>query len=119
MDQQYKTQALKNMVVNRFQLKQKRKVGPTSQSIRECQPKSLEEWEAYYYENCVHGNTSRVSGGACLSVYGRTSSPPWSPSPLRSASATLQDLVIRKTYEGYVAEIEAVRALVEGRVGRV
>lgn len=31
----------------------------------------------------------------------------------------IQDLVIRKTYEGYVAEIEAVRALVEGRVGRV
>lgn len=119
MDQQYKTQALKNMVVNRFQLKQKRKVGPTSQSIRECQPKSLEEWEAYYYENV---RSREHIEGLERSMFERIRTdviPALESITVEECISYIQDLVIRKTYEGYVAEIEAVRALVEGRVGRV
>ena len=40
-----------NYVANRFQLNQKKNVGPTSKSIRECKPSTLEDWEDYYYEN--------------------------------------------------------------------
>ncbi|MCC5944871.1 MAG: MjaI family restriction endonuclease [Bernardetiaceae bacterium] len=40
-----------NSAMNRFQLNFKRNVGPTSESIRKCEPKSLEEWRAYYFEN--------------------------------------------------------------------
>ena len=39
-----------NNVMNRFQLNFKRNVGATSKSVRECQPKSLEEWKIYYYD---------------------------------------------------------------------
>ena len=39
-----------NNVMNRFQLNFKRNVGPTSESIRKCKPKNLEEWKKYYYE---------------------------------------------------------------------
>ena len=39
-----------NSVMNRFQLNFKRNVGATSESIRKCSPKSLEEWKKYYYE---------------------------------------------------------------------
>ena len=40
-----------NSVMNRFQLNFKRNVGPTSESIRKCSPKTVEEWEEYYFKN--------------------------------------------------------------------
>lgn len=40
-----------NSTMNRFQLNYKRNVGPTSESIRQCAPKTIEEWQAYYFNN--------------------------------------------------------------------
>ncbi len=40
-----------NYAMNRWQLNFKKNVGPTSDSIRLCQPNSLNEWENYYYSN--------------------------------------------------------------------
>lgn len=40
-----------NYATNRWQLNFKRNVGPTSDSIRECAPTTLQEWEQYYYSN--------------------------------------------------------------------
>ena len=40
-----------NSAMNRFQLNFKRNVGPTSESIRKCSPKSLDEWREYYFAN--------------------------------------------------------------------
>jgi chemotaxis regulatin CheY-phosphate phosphatase CheZ len=38
-----------NYTMNRWQLNFKKNVGPTSDSIRECVPDSIQEWEIYYY----------------------------------------------------------------------
>lgn len=40
-----------NSAMNRFQLNFKRNVGPTSESIRQCAPKTLDEWREYYFKN--------------------------------------------------------------------
>ncbi len=40
-----------NYSMNRWQLNFKKNVGPTSDSIRMCNPSSFEEWEKYYYLN--------------------------------------------------------------------
>lgn len=40
-----------NYAMNRWQLNFKKNVGPTSESIRNCNPSSLEEWRDYYYAN--------------------------------------------------------------------
>ncbi|MDR0206498.1 MAG: MjaI family restriction endonuclease [Bacteroidales bacterium] len=40
-----------NSVMNRFQLNFKRNVGATSESIRKCSPKTLNEWRDYYFKN--------------------------------------------------------------------
>lgn len=40
-----------NSVMNRFQLNFKRNVGATSESIRKCSPKTVEEWQEYYFKN--------------------------------------------------------------------
>ncbi len=40
-----------NSVMNRFQLNFKRNVGATSESIRKCSPKTLDDWKDYYFKN--------------------------------------------------------------------
>ena len=40
-----------NYAMNRWQLNFKKNVGPTSDSIRICSPKTLAEWRDYYYTN--------------------------------------------------------------------
>ena len=40
-----------NSAMNRFQLNFKRNVGPTSESIRQCAPKTIKEWRDYYFQN--------------------------------------------------------------------
>lgn len=38
-----------NNAMNRWKLNSKNNVGPISDSIRNCNPSSLKEWEEYYY----------------------------------------------------------------------
>ena len=43
--------------MNRWQLNFKKNVGPTSDSIRECSPTSLGEWENYTTTKFDHAST--------------------------------------------------------------
>ena len=38
-----------NSVMSRFQLNYKRNVGAVSEEIRKCQPKTVLEWQEYYF----------------------------------------------------------------------
>ena len=40
-----------NYTMNRWQLNFKKNVGPTSDSVRLCNPSSIDEWRSYYYSN--------------------------------------------------------------------
>lgn len=40
-----------NTAINRWGLQQKKMVGAVSDEIRKCSPKSVSEWEEYYYKN--------------------------------------------------------------------
>lgn len=42
---------LLNYSMNRWKLNQKKNVGPTSDSVRLCNPQSLDEWREYYFTN--------------------------------------------------------------------
>jgi len=39
-----------NMATNRWRLNKKESVGPVSQWIRECDPKTIKDWENFYYQ---------------------------------------------------------------------
>jgi len=56
-----------NNAMNRWQYNFKRNVGPTSESIRKCAPKTLEEWREYYFNN-VRAKEHIVSLGKKLYV---------------------------------------------------
>jgi len=97
-----------NSAMNRFQLNFKRNVGPTSESIRKCSPKSLEEWREYYFRN-VKPKEVIVELGRKLYVK--------ITEVIQSevAEVTEQDcidymiqIVIDRTYEGYLTEIQTI-----------
>ncbi len=39
-----------NSAINRWGLQKKKMVGAVSEEIRKCSPKTVQEWEDYYYE---------------------------------------------------------------------
>jgi len=97
-----------NSAMNRFQLNFKRNVGPTSESIRKCSPKCLEEWRDYYFSK-VKSKEHIIDLGKKLYVK--------ITEVIQSevADVTEQDcidymiqLVIDRTYDGYMTEIQTV-----------
>jgi hypothetical protein len=97
-----------NSVMNRFQLNFKRNVGPTSESIRKCSPKNLEEWREYYFSK-VKPKEHIIELGKKLYVK--------ITEVIQSevAEVTEQDcidyimqLVIDRTYDGYMTEIQTI-----------
>ena len=97
-----------NSAMNRFQLNFKRNVGPTSESIRKCSPKNLEEWREYYFAN-VKSKDHIVELGKKLYV------KITEVIQFEVAELTEQDcidymvqLVIDRTFDGYMTEIQTV-----------
>jgi hypothetical protein len=97
-----------NSAMNRFQLNFKRNVGPTSESIRKCSPKNLEEWREYYFKN-VKPEEHIIELGKKLYIK--------ITEVIQSevAEVTEQDcidymmqLVIDRTYDGYTTEIQTI-----------
>jgi len=97
-----------NSAMNRFQLNFKRNVGATSESIRKCSPKTLDEWRKYYFAN-VKSKTHIEDLGKKLYVK--------ITEVIQSevAEVTQQDcidymmqLVIDRTFDGYMTEIQTI-----------
>ena len=97
--------------MNRWRLNFKRNVGPTSASIRDCQPASLEEWGDYYYSN-IRSREHIESLGVRL-YYHITETLPgekrFHPELLESITQDdclqyMHTIVITRTYNGYAKE---------------
>ncbi len=97
-----------NSAMNRFQLNFKRNVGPTSESIRKCSPKNLDEWREYYFLK-VKPKEHIVELGKKLYIK--------ITEVIQSevADVTEQDcidymmqLVIDRTFDGYMTEIQTI-----------
>jgi hypothetical protein len=105
-----------NSAMNRFQLNFKRNVGPTSESIRKCEPKSVDEWRAYYFSN-VRTRDHIIELGKKLYV-----------KITEVIAAEVEDiseedcidymlkLVIDRTFDGYITEIKSVYGQLENEL---
>jgi predicted DNA-binding transcriptional regulator len=97
-----------NSVMNRFQLNFKRNVGPTSESIRKCAPKSKKEWEKYYY--------GKVKPETHIEELGRklyTKITEVIPAEVEAITEKdciyyMKQLVIDRTFDGYMTEKETI-----------
>ena len=103
--------------MNRFQLNFKRNVGPHSESIRACAPKSVEEWQEYYF--------SKVKSKEHLSDLGKklyTKITEVIPNEIDSITEQdcidyMLQMVINRTFDGYMTEIKTVYGKLEADLG--
>lgn len=97
-----------NSATNRFQFNFKRNVGATSEEIRKCAPKTIKEWEDYYFKN-VRAREHIVELGRKLYVK-ITEVIISEVKEIKEEDCInyILDLVIKRTYNGYMTEKETI-----------
>lgn len=100
-----------NYATNRWQLNFKKNVGALSDHIRKCQPKSVDEWERYYFSNVYPKNHLENLGDKLHSkITGELPAEKrFHPDLVKSITKSdckdyIYQLVINKTFAGYMRE---------------
>src|SRR5258708_7523924 len=106
-----------NSVMNRFQLNFKRNVGPTSESIRKCAPKTVEEWKDYYFTNVKSKEHIEDLGKKLYTKITEVVQAEVSKVTEKDCIDYMIQLVIDRTFDGYVTEIQTVYGLLQQELG--
>ena len=106
-----------NSAMNRFQLNFKRNVGPTSESIRKCEPKTLEEWREYYFSN-VKSKDHIIDLGKKLYIkITEVIQAEVEEITEEDCIVYMIKLVIDRTFDGYITEIKTIYGQLEKELG--
>lgn len=97
-----------NSVMNLFQLNYSRNVGSTSEEIRKCSPKELEDWETYYYSNVRPKEFLEESGKKLYSKIKNEITKEIEEITEDDCIDYMQEVVINRSFRGYMAEIDTV-----------
>lgn len=93
-----------NSATNRFQLNFKRNVGAVSEEIRKCAPKTIKDWEAYYFKN-VRPEEHIVGLGKKLYVkITEVIASEVGEITEEDCISYIFDLVIKRAFDGYMTE---------------
>lgn len=122
----YKRETLLNYGMNRWGLNKAQSVGATSELIRDCTPADYESWVEYYFNNA----TQKKKGGIritreYLQELGENLFLKLSENVHNELENITEEecidyvynLVINRTYEGYVTEIETIYGQLEKALG--
>ncbi len=102
-----------NSATNRWQLNYKRNVGPTSYSIRECAPRSIEEWRDYYYKNIRSEEHLEELGKKLFVKVSEVLPKEIEAITEQDCIDYIKNLVINRTFEGYIREIRTIYGQLE------
>jgi len=118
----FKRETLLNWAMNRWGLNKAYSVGPTSELIRECAPKTFEEWDTFYFGNAVQKKkkgikvTREYLRELGQKLYVKLSEV------IQKELVSIEEqecidyaynLVLNRTYEGYKDEIDTVYGQLE------
>lgn len=122
----YKRETLLNYAMNRWGLNKAQSVGPTSELIRDCAPIDYEEWVEYYFNNAIQKKRDGVRiTREYLYELGEDLYLKLSENVHKELDGITEDecvdyvynLVINRTYEGYITEIETIYGQLEKALG--
>lgn len=106
-----------NSVMNRFQLNFKKNVGPTSESIRKCAPRTIQEWEYYYFKN-IKSKEHLIELGKKLYIkITEVVQAELNDITEQDCIDYMINLVINRTFNGYMTEIETIYGQLEKELG--
>ena len=97
-----------NSVMNRFQLNFKRNVGSTSESIRNCSPKTIEEWREYYFKNVRSKEYIEDLGRKLYTKITEVIQAEVDDITEEDCINYMLQLVIDRTFDGYMTEINTI-----------
>ena len=118
----FKRETLLNYAMNRWALNKAHSVGPTSELIRKCAPKSFEVWENFYFENAVQKKKDGLkinreylidSGRKLYVKLTEVVHSELSGIQEKECIDYAYNLVLNRTYEGYLSEIDTIYGQLE------
>ena len=119
---------LLNMATNRWGLNKKNSVGPVSQWIRECSPKTIKYWEQFYYNKLADFLKNKnifLSPKEYIEYLGRklyvkiTEVIQAEIEEVKEEDCIqyIHNLVINRTYDGYLTEIKTIYGKLQRDLG--
>lgn len=97
-----------NSATNRFQLNFKRNVGPVSEEIRKCAPKTIKEWQDYYFKN-VRSKEHLINLGKKLYIkITEVLASEIDQITEEDCINYIFNLVINRTFDGYMTERKTI-----------
>lgn len=106
-----------NSAMNRFQLNFKRNVGPTSESIRQCAPKTLEDWRDYYFQNVKSKEHIENLGKKLYIKITEVIQSEVEGITEQDCIDYMFQMVIDRTFNGYLTEIKTIYGQLERELG--
>jgi len=97
-----------NQANMRWGLTKKNKVGPVSELIRKCSPKSLKDWEEYYYKNVYSKQHLEELGRRLYIKITEVCQAEIESIAEQDCIDFIINLVINRTYDGYQSEIQTI-----------
>lgn len=125
-NRQFKREALLNYAMNRWGMNKASSVGKVSDLIRCCAPNTFDEWLQFYFQNAKQEKKDgRLVTKEYLDELGRKLYVKLSEVVQSELAAITEDecidfvfnLVINRTFEGYVGEIQTVYGQLQEQIG--
>ncbi|MEW5945495.1 MAG: MjaI family restriction endonuclease [bacterium] len=102
-----------NQANMRWGLTRKKKVGPVAELIRKCSPKSIGDWEKYYYENVYPRERLEYLGKELYEKISEICRAEIENITEEDCIDFIIDLVINRTYDGCQSEIQTIYGQLE------
>lgn len=106
-----------NQANMRWGLTKKNKVGAVSDEIRKCAPKSLEEWEEYYYNSVYPKSRLEELGRRLYIKITEVCQAEIESIEEEHCIDFIVNLVINRTFDGYQSEIQTIYGQLQKALG--
>jgi len=105
-----------NQAMNRWGLNKKNSVGPVSDLIRKCAPKTLEDWKTYYYQNVFSEEYLEELGKKLFVKITEVIQFEVAEVTEQDCVEYLKQVVLNRTFQGYQTEIETIYGQLQGQL---
>jgi len=106
-----------NQANMRWGLTKKTRVGPVSELIRKCSPKSIKEWESYYFKNVYPKQHLEELGRRLYIKITEVCQAEIESVEEKDCINFITNLVINRTYDGYQSEIQTIYGQLQEALG--
>ena len=106
-----------NQANMRWGLTKKTRVGPVSELIRKCSPKSIKEWESYYFKNVYSKQHLEELGRRLYIKITEVCQAEIESVEEKDCINFITNLVINRTYDGYQSEIQTIYGQLQEALG--